>query len=398
MKPSSVNKTKAEVIHVTTGLSRSGGGPFFSVSGLAAALEADGQIESRVVGAYRDATEWSEDSRQWQHTGIDAFPGRGLRPVAAMASAACRRLLAARSAGRQAAIHLHGIWDGGSLAVECVRWGCGGNPTVISPRGMLEPWALLQSRLKKKVAWLLWQRRLFDTADLLHATAEQECENIRRLGLRSPIAVIPNGIQFPDLAPPQESQPHRKRRCVFLSRLHPKKGLPMLLEAWSRLKPSGWSLEIAGPAETGHDQEIRHLISRLDLVDVRLIGELRGAGKWDFLRTADLFILPSYSENFGIAVAEAMAAGLPVITTRTTPWQAIRDLDLGWWIEPNIDAVAGALAEAMREPQESLRARGLRARSHVISEYGWRGIARRMADCYLWLLGLGPSTSDLRFA
>lgn len=397
MKQFSVNNTNAEVIHVTTGLSRSGGGPFFSVSGLAAALEADGRIESRVVGAYRDAAEWGEDSRQWQHMGVDAFPGHGLRPAAAMASAACRRLIVARSAGRQVALHLHGIWDGGSLAVELVRRRRGGDPTVISPRGMLEPWALLQSRFKKKVAWLLWQRRLFEAADLLHATAEQECESIRSLGLRSPVAVIPNGIQFPDLAAPQDSQPRHTRRCVFLSRLHPKKGLPMLMEAWSRVRPSGWSLEIAGPSEAGHDREIRHLISSLGLADVRLVGELRGTAKWNFLRTADLFILPSYSENFGIAVAEAMAAGLPVITTRTTPWQAIQDLDLGWWIQPNVDAVAGALADAMRQPQESLRARGRRAQSHVIAEYGWRGVARRMADCYLWLLGLGPSTSDLRF-
>ena len=386
------------MIHLTTGLSRSGGGPFFSVSGLTRAVNDGGDVKASVVGAYRDTGDWPADRMQWEGVCLDAFPGAGMRPVRRLAAATCDRIAAARSHGVPAAVHLHGIWDGGSLAVSRVAKRMNKVPIVVSPRGMLEPWALGQSWLKKKAAWLLWQKRQFIEAAMIHATADQEYENVRQLGLRSPVAVVPNGVELPEIESAQVPARDGPRRCVFLSRVHPKKGLPMLLEAWRRVAPRDWSLEIAGAGEAGHDDEIRQRIGQLGLTNVKMVGDLRGDAKWKFLQSAQLFVLPSYSENFGVAVAEAMGAGLPVITTRTTPWKAVSEHGLGWWVDPTVDGLATALAQATRESPETLRARGRRARTHVLSEYGWPRIGQRMAACYLWLLGLGPATEDLRFA
>ncbi len=385
------------MIQVTTGLSRSGGGPFFSVSGLTRAVNNGGAVRASVVGAYRDAGDWPSDRAQWEPVGLDAFPGAGIGPVWQLAAATCNRVAAARARGLPAAVHLHGIWDGGSLAVSRVAKRINDAPIVVSPRGMLEPWALRQSRLKKKAAWVLWQKRQLVEAAMIHATADQEYENVRQLGLRSPVAVVPNGVELPEIDCAIDPARDAPRRCVFLSRVHPKKGLPMLLEAWRRVAPRDWSLEIAGAGEAGHDEEIRQRICQFGLTNVKMVGDLRGDAKWRFLQSAQLFVLPSYSENFGVAVAEAMGAGLPVITTRTTPWKAVCDRGLGWWVDPRVDDLAAALAQATRESPESLRDRGRRARAHVLSEYGWARIGQRMAACYLWLLGLGPATEDLRF-
>lgn len=386
----------AEVIHVTTGLSRCGGGPFYSVSGLAKAVAQSKALRSSVVGAYRDWAAWGNDCEQWTGIDVAAVAGHGLKTVGPLVKATASRIHEVLARHDVPIVHLHGIWDAGSLVIERTMKAFVDLPVVVSPRGMLEPWALRQRRIKKTVAWTAWQRRVFMAAGMVHATADQECDNLRRLGLRMPIAVVPNGIEIPEV--PERIPSGSTRRCVFLSRIHPKKGLPMLLEAWRRVAPSGWTLEIAGTGEGGHDDEIRQLIRRHQLSSVSLVGELSGSSKWTFLRSADLFVLPSHSENFGMAIAEAMGAGLPVITTTETPWEAIRERQLGWWVEPTVDSLTAALVTATRSPAAELIARGARARQYVLREYGWASIGKRMIQCYLWLIGVGPASPDLRFA
>lgn len=391
-----------DTIYVTTGLSPLDGGPFRSVSGLAKAVTATGATTVRVVGGCRLLNDWETDRHEWLPIEVDATAGRGLRAAAAMAADIDRALVAARESGRPAVVHSSGLWDHGSLAVNRGQQ-IASFPLVTSPRGMLEPWALAHRRLKKFAALLLWQRRQLARADLLHATSEMECDNIRRLGLRNPVCVIPNGIDVPAELPAVlhagvASKGGGPRRCLFLSRLHPKKGLPMLLEAWARAKPVGWVLEIAGNAEGGHDREIERLIRGRGLDSVRLVGEQAGSEKWRFLAAGDLFILPSYSENFGIVVAEAMAMGLPVITTHGTPWGVLEEQDLGWWVPASADAIAASLRTATAESPDRLADRGRRAREYALRSFGWPAIGERMAACYAWLLGLGPVPPDIVFA
>ncbi len=393
---------KPNIVFLTTSLSRSSGGPFLSVSGLAKAVARDGKATVSVVGAYAEKSLWPEDRLQWSGTPVTAISYRGLRTSLPLRDALSKTLSAARDNAAGMLVHLHGIWDAASLALALLRkpLDC---PLVISPRGMLEPWALEQRRIKKQMALRLWQHGLLGQAAILHATSQMEYEGFRRLGFRNPVAIVPNGIDIPpddvvaeDGSPyPSRADDTPLRRCVFLSRLHPKKGLPLLLHAWNRLRPQGWSLHIAGAGDGAYEREIRDIIRTLGLEGVFLVGDLRGDEKWQFLGGADLFVLPSQSENFGIAVAEAMAVGVPVITTQGTPWQVLRDQQMGWWVPADEESILTAMREAISEPQPRLRARGVRARKYVGDTFGWDSIGDRMRACYDWALERGPLPPEI---
>jgi glycosyltransferase involved in cell wall biosynthesis len=396
---------KPRIVFLTTSLSRSSGGPFLSVSGLAEAVAKDGGVNVSVVGAYANPSLWNEDQLQWSGTPIKAMAYGGLRSVPPLRDELAATLASDACHDTNALVHLHGLWDAASLALALLRnrLEC---PLVVSPRGMLEPWALAQRGIKKTVALRLWQHRLLVEATILHATSQMEYEGFRRLGFLNPVAIVPNGIRLPPDAVPRggASPPSAtpglapSRRCVFLSRIHPKKGLPILLNAWSRLRPQGWTLEIAGAGDQTHERQVREIIAALGLEGVSLVGDLRGPDKWAFLATADLFILPTYSENFGIAVAEAMAVGVPVITTHGTPWQVLEEQQMGWWVPVAEQALFSALQEAVSEPIPRLRARGERARRYVRDSFGWDSIGHRMRACYDWALGRGPLPADIVLA
>ncbi|HIG21943.1 glycosyltransferase, partial [Henriciella sp.] len=169
-------------------------------------------------------------------------------------------------------------------------------PRVVSTRGMLEPWALEQKPTKKRLAWHLYQKRQLQEARLIHATAPSEASQLRKLGLQNDIEIIPNGVDVPII---EDRLSIRNRRggsftCLFMSRLHPKKGLPMLLRAWSDVRPRNWNLVIAGPDEGGHRADLEALVIKLNLSGaVSFSGNLGGEKKSEILRTADLFILPT---------------------------------------------------------------------------------------------------------
>lgn len=379
---------------LTTGLSRSAGGPFFSVSGLAKAVNAGSLAEAAVVGCYRNSREWLSDVRQWDGAYVKAQACRGI--ISSLHLCRTATAVLAQNPWRGSVVHLHGLWDAASVATAILMRGRT-LPLVVSPRGMLEPWALKQSLVKKKVAWMAWQRLVMLRAGLLHATSREEYVHFRQLGLRMPVAVIPNGLEFPiGLAerPANAVSAAQPKRCLFLSRLHPKKGLPMLLEAWAALKPAGWQLHIAGEGDARYVQDMKNLARRID-VDACFTGELSGDAKWQFLASGSLFVLPTYSENFGIAVAEAMAVGLPVITTTGAPWSVLASRSMGWWVAPQMEALRRALCDAISQPDDQLAAMGLRAKSYARSEFGWQAIGDRMARCYRWLCGIGECPNDV---
>lgn len=390
---------RGAVCLVTTGLSHMAGGPFFSVSGLAAAVGRSTPWEPSVIGAYGDVANWPHDRAQWAGCGLVAMPHGGLETCRRLADAAIEVIDTAAARGLPAVLHVSGLWDAASLAATLVA-GRRRVPRIVSPRGMLEPWSLRAKAVKKKVALLLWQRRLVSGAALIHATSHQECASIRAAGFRNPVCVVPNGIALPadvaGVAAPRSAD--APRRCVFLSRIHPKKGLPLLVKAWARVRPAGWTLDIAGNTEdAAHEADVRRLAASLGIDSIRFLGEQRGQRKWDLLQQADLFVLPSYSENFGIVVAEALACGVPVIATTGTPWSVLAEQGLGWWVAADEEAIAAALAAAVSEPAEALAARGRRGRQHALGHYGWDQLGRRMAAGYDWVVGAGPATPDIVF-
>lgn len=298
--------------------------------------------------------------------------------------------------GAPVVAHDHGIWLPTNHAVAtCARRL--GLPRVVSPRGMLDPWALRWRGTRKKLAWALYQRRDLRSADLLHATSSTEAEGFRAQGLRAPIVVVPNGVRVPEEVggPPEgDAEP---RVLLFLSRVHPKKGLLHLVEAWAQLEAPGWELWIAGPDEEGHEAEVRSALeraSRATTSTVHFLGPVTDAKRDELLARCDAFVLPTLSENFGQVVAEALAAGRPVLTTKAAPWAGLEDYGAGWWVKTGTEPLREALSELVASSREQLLSMGAAGRAWIARELAWETVAERMVAAYAWLHG-GPRPDDI---
>lgn len=289
-------------------------------------------------------------------------------------------------------LHDTGLWLSTNRAAAAVA-GELGIRRVVSPRGMLSAWALNFKAWKKRIAWALYQHRDLAGAAAIHATSEEEAQEFRAVGLTQPVIVIPNGLEVPPATSVagQPASGATKRTVLFLSRLHPKKGLLDLVKAWAAVRPAGWQVVIAGPDENGHAAQVKAAARESGVLgDFTFPGAVLGDARWNLFRQADLFVLPSYSENFGIVIAEALACGVPVITTRATPWRELVQQRCGWWIEPGADALGPAIREATALPAVERADMGARGRTLVESKYSLAACATQMRASYAWLLGLAP--------
>jgi len=267
-----------------------------------------------------------------------------------------------------------------------------GVPYILAPSGSLQPWALrtsLAKTVKKSLYLALVGRSILDGAACIRAASLQEAENVQRLGYRGPVTVIPCGIDLEDFdasnAPEAETWwPQLRDRPVvlFMSRISPEKGLDMLIPAWAELAESACGrdaiLVIAGPDYRGYRKQVEAMVDRHDLRRrVCLVGMIQGVKKAALLRRADVFVLPSYSENFGIVVTETLACGTPVITTTATPWQQLQQIDAGRWIEPKAGELLLALRDLLDMPAARRAAMGSRGADLVRSNYTWDRIASK---------------------
>lgn len=290
-------------------------------------------------------------------------------------------------------LHDHGLWLRTNHATASVSHRLG-VARIVSPRGMISKWAMDFHRTKKRVAWTLYQERDLRAARLIHATSDDEADDVRRLELRVPVAVVPNGVELPS-APLNRARTSGKRTALFLSRIHPKKGVLELIRAWARTRPPGWTLVIAGPDDNGHRGEAEALVKREGLgALITFTGSVPNDDKWRLYADADLFILPTFSENFGIAIAEALGSGLPVITTTGAPWRVLKDLG-GWWIDTGIEPLAAAISDATSMSDDERWRRGRRGQDYVSREFSWSSIGARMAAVYAWVSLGGSAPPDV---
>ena len=378
-----------EVALIIAGLEPSSGGPSYSVPRLAKALAAGGIGQTTLTvgdaGAlpHTDTCSYAQD--YW-----------GLPVIGKLRLSSGLKKALYQCAQSADLLHVHGLW---LMPNVYAGWASkhAGKPLIVSPRGMVAPTALSYSRTRKAAFWHLLQGPAYSAAALWHATSEDEAADVRGFGVDCPIAVIPNGIDLPE-GVAVHAEAADRRVILFLSRLHPKKNIPALLEAWRLIaddRPE-WRLVIAGPDEGGHRAELEAQVASTAIPRVRFPGPLYGGQKDELINGADLFVLPTLNENFGIAVAELLAAGVPAIVTKGAPWAGLVTERAGWWIDHGVGALVAALREATALPPAERRAMGTRGRAWMARDFGWDGIAGDMASVYSWVLGKSDRPSCVR--
>ena len=301
-----------------------------------------------------------------------------------------------------AGLHIHGLWET-STAVAAVAARRAGRPYLISAHGMLEPWALRNKRRKKQIYAALLERGNVAGARCLHALTEAEVDDYRRFGARQPIAVIPNGVSVPqgvspDLFFARFPDLHGKRIVLFLGRIHFKKGIDLLVNAWNEIAPRfpGTHLVLAGPDFEGTRQAIERRIAQLGLgASIRFTGMLAGAEKWSALAAAEGFVLPSYSEGLSVSTLEAMGMGLPVIVTTHCHLPEVAAAGAGWEIPSETPALTSVLRDLLRNTAVCNREIGNRGRRLVGERFAWPAIGCHMNQLYRWMEG-GPEPSGIR--
>ncbi|MGE5645994.1 MAG: glycosyltransferase [Acidobacteriota bacterium] len=332
------------VLHVIHSLAPDRGGPSVCAAALARALARTGRYATTLLAA-------------------EETPLRTLRA-------------AIESAG---IVHIHGIWNWHSIAAGSIA-ARAGVPYIVSAHGMLDRWALRNKRWKKRLYAALVERRNLNRAACLCALTDAEARDYRAFGLRPPAAVIPNGIE-PVAATPDafyQRHPELKGRALvlYLGRIHHKKGVDLLARAWRRIEPDfpEARLVIAGPDPDNSVPRLKRLAPAAVFT-----GMLDAELKWSALAAASLFVLPSHSEGFSVAVLEALAAALPVVITRQCHFPEVARRQCGVVIEPDETQLEAALRAQLAAPPAARRQAGLRGRALVETRYTWAAIAQQTA-------------------
>lgn len=292
--------------------------------------------------------------------------------------------------------HYHGVWlPSNHWVASAARKK--GKKYVLNPRGDLETYRINYSKwkkLKKILIWHIYGKKDVQNANCIIATSRQELEAIRRLGITAPIAIIPNGIEMMNF--PTETLREQKERKVvlFLSRVNPIKGLELLIDAWGKLPTNvrtGWELHIAGNSDpVDYVHKLENQISLLNLNEtVKLLGPITGDAKMQKYMNSDLFVLPTFNENFGNVIAEAMMCECPAITTTNAPWEVLVEDKCGWWIDLSVENLIKTLKEAMSLSDAQRTLLGKKSRECIINHFSSESVAKKTKKVYEWIMGIG---------
>jgi glycosyltransferase involved in cell wall biosynthesis len=300
-------------------------------------------------------------------------------------------------------LHIHGLWQAPSL---------GGGwlarrhsiPYVVSAHGMLEPWALHHRRWKKSIYASLIERSTLAGAACLRALTQAEADDYRRFGLSNPIAIIPNGVEVRQANPEAflDAFPELRgfRIILFLGRIHYKKGPDLLVRAWKQIAEQfpDVRLVFAGNDSEGTEATIKRLAMHLAIAGrITFTGFLRGDLKWSALAASSIFVLPSHSEGFSVAIVEALGSARPVVITPQCHFPEVAEQQCGWIVDPDCESLATALTKALHAPHEILEEMGARGRGLVRKRCSWDAIGCQMAEVYRWILGgHRPQLAEIR--
>jgi glycosyltransferase involved in cell wall biosynthesis len=374
-----------KILHVISGIDPSAGGTATALLSLAPA-QARAGLEVSVAATFEKPANEAADLLQSQgvkvtHIGPVNWPlGRHPTLVPKLHELISETDL----------VHTHGMWEeiqhqAAVLARELYV------PYVMSPHGMLDPWSMSQSRIKKQLYMAARMRRNLNAASAIHFTTPTERDLVMPMGLAAPAIVEPNGVDISefDRLPPRGSfrakfpQLGNRPIVLFLGRLHYKKGFDLLIPAFAEMKDPNAMLVIAGPDADNYRDQIQKMIDRHSLAGrVLFTGMLRGAQRIEAFVDADIFALPSYQENFGIAVVEALAAGCPVIISdQVNIWQTVKEANVGGVVPTQVEPLAAELNRWLSD--DTLRkSAAQRAAALVRREYDWSEIAKRWVMRY----------------
>lgn len=376
-----------KIAHVTSGLSVQGAGVRAVVEALARSQNEAGH-ELRVFGL-EDAGWQAGERGDWSGIDVEALPVNG--PAALGYAPAMADAIAAWSPD---IVHLHGLWMHPGRSV--LQWHRQtGRPFVLSVHGMLSEVALGYSPLKKRLTRYLYQDRAFAQAACLLATNAAERDEIRAFGLDGPVATVANGVAALDA--PQELPQRPTKTILTLGRVHRKKGIDVLIEAWARLEADhpGWSVRVVGPDEGGHVRELKALAAELGVTRFDFVGPVYGSERDVEMAAADIFVLPTRSENFALTVAESLMLEVPVISSKGAPWAGLEDHRCGRWVDLDPATLAEALAGLMAEPDAVRREMGRRGRAWMLADFSWPVIGASLVELYDWARGMAPAPAFL---
>ena len=388
-----------KISFVNTSVSRNAGGLFFSVHGLAKALSVTNEISIELLGVEDHFTQ--SDLNLWGALSPKVFSHYG--PSSFCYSPDMAHALDLSNADLA---HTQGLWTYPSLAVR--QWALrSGRPYIVTLHGMLDTWALNNSRWKKYLAALVYENAHLRNAACLHALCEAEAEAIRNYGLKNPICIIPNGIP-----PPVDTSatsplwgsliPDSSKVLLYLGRLHPKKGLRNLIKGWAMSRHAGflgkdWRLVIAGWDQNEHVDDLKELVRQCKLeTTVFFVGPQFEAAKHTSYLRADAFILPSFSEGLPMVVLEAWSYGLPVIMTSQCNLSEGFQVQAALQVEPESESIASGLCALFAMSHSQLAQMGNRGLSLVSQKFNWPTIAEEMLMVYRWVLRQGPLPDCIR--
>ena len=285
-------------------------------------------------------------------------------------------------------LHIHGLWL--KMYHRAAQWArAKGIPVVWSTHGMTAPWSMRHKWWKKLPAWLLYQKRDLQSAAAIHCTTELEVEWNKSLGFSNTF-IAPLGTEIKPLST-QNTLNNEKRVLLFVGRIYPVKGLVNLIKAWHKIFSvssvcsvvKNWKLRIVGPDQAGHQAELEKLVRELDLADsVEFPGPKFGKELTAEYENCDCLVLPSFTENFGATVVDAMAHGKPCIASTFTPWKILQDRGCGWWISNEPAKLAAAIVDMISAGNQKRREMGERGRRLVEEKYTWEAVARTMVNEY----------------
>ncbi len=257
---------------------------------------------------------------------------------------------------------------------------------IITPMGALEPWALSQKKIKKKIALILYQKTLLKKADYIHCTSKHEEENIKKLDKNIRTIYIPHASEGTNYEK-KIINSNKKKKMLFFSRIHKKKGLDTLISVWSELKPMNWILDIIGPDSDGSAFELNKKIKKYNLTDSIFIKEpvFGVEQKRELFKKYEYSILPSKNENFGYSILESLRHSLPVITNTNTPWSKINDYNAGFYIMDDTEALKQTLLKVFSSSNEEILEKSQNAYK-LSKQYEWGSVIKKYEEMYYSLI------------